>query len=61
MSSALIKKIHLMGQIYGFAFITKPLTFETLPELFALPLRLFVNYYDASIQKFYEFVVLHKI
>ena len=46
MSSALIKKVHL-EQIYGFAFITKPLTFETLLEFFSLPLRLSVNYYDA--------------
>ena len=29
MSSVLIKKIHLRGQIYGFTFITKPLPFET--------------------------------
>ena len=29
MYSVMIKKINLRGQIYGFTFITKPLTFET--------------------------------
>ena len=61
MYSVLIKKINLRGQIYGFTFITKPLTFETQPELFALPLRWFVNYYVAFIKKIYEFIVLRII
>ena len=61
MSSALIKKIHLRGQTYGFAFITKPLMFETYLNFFALPLCLFVNYYDAFVEKDYEFIVLRII